>query len=70
MSPRPVPDGWKEYRKIATVLAIQMDVPFRVETLEGTMQGNPGDYLVMNKETEECWPVKKEIFEKTYVKVS
>jgi len=62
-------DNWKRYRKVATVLAMQMDIPFCVETLEGTMHGKPGDYLVMNEETEECWPVKKEIFEKTYEEV-
>ena len=56
---------YKEYRKIATVKARQMDSSFKVPTLEGTMTGNPGDYLCMGVD-DELWPVKKEIFEKTY----
>ena len=59
---------FKEYRKIATVYAKQMDESFEVETLEGTMKGKAGDYLCVGAEGER-WPIKKEIFEKTYVEV-
>lgn len=59
----------KEYRKIATVRAKQMNRPFDVETLEGHMTGNKGDYLCIGIEGEK-WPVKKEIFEKTYTEVT
>ncbi len=57
---------WKEYRKTATVMAKQMDEDFEVETLEGTMKGKAGDYLCRGPAGEE-WPIKKEIFESTYV---
>lgn len=54
-----------EYRKTATVRAIQMDAPFRVETTEGVMEGAAGDYLCQGP-AGECWPIKREVFEATY----
>lgn len=62
--PNPKETG-KEYHKTATVFAVQMDKPFKVDTLEGVMQGNAGDYLCQGVENE-MWPVKKRIFESTY----
>lgn len=59
---------FKEYRKTATVLAVKMDVEFTVNTIEGVMKGNAGDYLCEGVEKER-WPIKKEIFEKSYVLV-
>lgn len=53
------------YRKTATVKAQQLTFHFSVETNEGTMRGNAYDYLCEGIEGER-WPVKKEIFEKTY----
>lgn len=55
----------REYRKTATVMARQMAEAFTVETLEGTMTGQPGDYLCRGPAGEE-WPIKREIFEATY----
>jgi patatin-like phospholipase/acyl hydrolase len=43
----------------------QMDEPFEVETLEGTMQGKPGDYLVIGA-VDEMYVISKEVFERTY----
>ena len=60
--------GWDEYKKVATVMAKQMDEDFEVETLEGTMKGKAGDYLCQGPAGEE-WPIKKGIFEATYVVV-
>jgi|LGVF01.1.fsa_nt_gb hypothetical protein len=61
-----VPFGdFKEYRKTATVQAIQLELEFAVNTLEGIMTGQPGDYLCEGIDGER-WAVKKEIFEKTY----
>jgi len=58
--------GFKNYwKKQVKVQARQMDKPFVVETLEGTMEGKKGDYLVRGIEGEE-YPVDREIFEKTY----
>lgn len=61
-------DGAKTYKKIATVRAKQMDRDFVVNTLEGVMKGHKGDYLCEGA-TGERWPIKKEIFEETYVEV-
>jgi len=55
-----------DYRKKPVVVqAIQINVPFSVETLEGTMQGNPGDYLIRGVNGE-YYPCKPDIFAKTY----
>ena len=61
----------KEYRKTATVLAVPIGQNIEVETREGWLLANKGDYLVVNKNDRTYpWPVKKEIFESTYVEVS
>lgn len=36
-----------------------------IETLEGTMFFEDGDYLIKNQ-TGECYPCRKDIFEETY----
>ena len=51
--------------KKVVVHAVQMEVPFKVETLEGMMLGEAGDYLMKGIEGE-YYPCKKEIFERTY----
>ncbi len=43
----------------------QINEEFEVETLEGTMRGNPGDYLMIGVNGE-MYPCAKDIFEKTY----
>jgi len=55
----------KAMKKPLEVEAKQMDRDFVVETLEGLMHGNRGDYLVKGIEGE-YYPVKRQIFEKTY----
>ena len=56
-----------EYRKVATVRAIQIESDLEIETREGWLTANKGDYLVVNaKDGTYPWPVKKEIFESTY----
>ncbi|OLD02447.1 MAG: hypothetical protein AUJ07_08640 [Crenarchaeota archaeon 13_1_40CM_3_53_5] len=59
---------WIYYAKKMLVIARQMTEPFEVKTLEGTMKGQSGDYWVRNADdlSGPGWPVKKEIFEKTY----
>jgi hypothetical protein len=42
-----------------------MQEPFRVETLEGTLEGKAGDYLMIGVRGE-MYPCAKEIFEETY----
>ncbi len=58
-------DYIKTYKKTVPVKAIQIHENFSVDTLENTMFGNAGDYLCEGIAGEK-WPVKKEIFEKTY----
>ncbi len=52
-------------KKPVNVLAAKMDEPFEVETLEGTMHGNAGDYLIRGVKGE-WYPCKPDIFEMTY----
>lgn len=63
------PDGMREYRKTATVLARRLDAEetVRVDTLEGPALGRPGDYLVQaNTELGERWICRGDVFEATY----
>jgi len=53
------------YRKTTPVRAIQLFEPFSVETLEGTMEGKAGDYLMIGINGE-MYPCDAEIFAKTY----
>ncbi len=52
-------------KKPIPVKAYQTDKPLNIETLEGTMHANPGDWIITGPDGER-WPVKREIFEKTY----
>lgn len=47
------------------VRCIQMEEPFEVETLEGTLRGRAGDWLMVGIHGE-MYPIAREIFEKTY----
>lgn len=55
-----------KYQKIVPVTAVQMHVHFHVQTQEGLMRGEPGDYLCGPGAEGEFWPVKRTIFETTY----
>jgi hypothetical protein len=60
--------SWKEYIKKPIVIhAKQMKNDFEIETPEGVMRGRAGDYVVCGIEGE-TYPVKKDIFKKTYEK--
>lgn len=59
-------EGMQPCRKKPVVVhAKKIDGPFCVDTLEGVMSGNPGDYL-MKGINGELYPCKKEIFEKSF----
>ena len=61
-----IPTEWNAVKKLPIiVLAIHMTQDFEVETLEGTMMGKKGDYLLKGIKGE-LYPVKKEIFEASY----
>jgi len=55
----------KAMKKPIPISCIAILQGFEVETLEGTMKGNAGDYLMMGVNGE-LYPCAKEIFEKTY----
>lgn len=55
----------KAVKKPIIVDAYQTTQATFIETLEGTMKANKGDWIITGVEGEQ-WPVKKEIFEKTY----
>lgn len=58
-------DYKKALKKPIPVRCIQMEEAFEVETLEGLMKGQPGDWLMIGVNGE-MYPCAKNIFEKTY----
>lgn len=58
-------EGFRKCRKTAHAEAVRVEEPFAVETLEGTMIGNAGDYLMRGVQGE-LYPCAAEIFERTY----
>lgn len=65
---RLIDEEWVAYiRKPVQVLAKRMWEDFEVNTLEGTMKGKAGSYLVGVEG--ELYPVAESIFKKTYEKV-
>lgn len=52
-------------KKPVPVRCIQLHEPFRVETMEGVMEGKAGDYLIIGVKGE-MYPCDKTIFEETY----
>lgn len=52
-------------KKPIPVQAYQVDAKTLVNTIEGPLYAQPGDWIITGTEGEQ-WPVKKEIFEKTY----
>lgn len=58
--------GMSKYRRKPTEqFAVQVNEPFTVDTLEGKMKGDSGDYMVIGTKGEQ-YPVKREIFESIY----
>jgi len=57
---------FKKFRKKPIVIsAALLDEPIEIETLEGTMIGNIGDYLIRGI-SGEYYPCKPEIFNASY----
>ena len=54
-----------EYRKTTTILACRMDRPFEVETLEGVMEAQPGDWLAVGV-AGELYPIAADVFARSY----
>lgn len=55
-----------QYRKLPVVIdAVQIDRQMTIETLEGIMTGNPGDWLITGVKGEQYF-CKNDIFRVTY----
>lgn len=60
---------WEKFRKKPVVVkAFKTETELRIETLEGNMKANSGDWVIMGVNGE-VYPCKPDIFEKTYEKV-
>lgn len=59
------PKEVKAIKKPIPVMARQVKNKTIVKTIEGDLTAQPGDWIITGVDGEE-WPVKKEIFEKTY----
>lgn len=57
----------RRYRKAAAVLAERATEAGVISTPEGDMHFAAGDYLVTDSPPTHAWPVKREVFERTYV---
>lgn len=57
--------SYKVVKRSIPVEAYQTKKPIDIQTLEGTMHANAGDWIITGVEGER-WPVKEEIFKKTY----
>ncbi|NLY44734.1 MAG: hypothetical protein GX053_01900 [Tissierella sp.] len=55
-------------KKQIIVEAYQTNIPIDIETLEGTIHANKGDWIVTGVKGER-YPVRKDIFEETYIAV-
>ena len=55
----------KAVKKPIPVEAYQTDKGLIIKTLEGDMTANPGDWILTGINGEQ-WPVRNEIFKKTY----
>ena len=60
---------FKKFRKIPVVIeAYQTDVEMEIETLEGVMKADKGDWIIKGVKGE-LYPCKSDVFEMTYEKV-
>ena len=59
---------FKKYRKIPVVIeAYQTEKEIEIETLEGIMKANTGDWIIRGVKGE-VYPCKPDVFEMTYEK--
>ena len=57
------------YRKKTFVLAYQAETEGTIETLEGAMHYQPGDWILGPGAGGEFWPVRDDVFRATYEEV-
>ena len=61
---------FKKFRKIPVIIeAYQTDEKMEIETLEGTMKADKGDWIIKGVKGE-LYPCKPDVFEMTYEKVT
>ena len=60
----------RRYRKTALVWAERATTRGSIETPEGVMSYEAGDYLVADSPPTHMWPVKREVFERTHEPLS
>ena len=61
--------AWENFRKRPIVIqAVRVYHPIEIETLEGTMRADIGDWIIKGINGE-LYPCKPDIFKKTYEKV-
>lgn len=58
------------FEKTGTVRAIVAQQAGSIVTLEGTMRFGAGDYIVSDDPPTHAWPVRKDIFERTYRQIA
>jgi hypothetical protein len=56
----------RRYRKTAYVWAEPATMAGSIDTPEGRMEYEAGDYIVADSPPTHVWPVKREIFERTH----
>ena len=63
-------EKFEKFEKIPVVIeAYQTDVEMEIETLEGTMKANKGDWIIKGVKGE-LYPCKPDVFDMTYKKVN
>ncbi len=63
-------NNFKQYRKLPIVIKARIaDREEFIETLEGTMKANVGDYIICRL-SGELYPCKPDIFKKSYEEVN
>lgn len=63
-------NNFKQYRKLPVIIKARItDREEFIETLEGTMKANAGDYIICGL-SGELYPCKPDIFKKSYEEVN
>lgn len=63
-------NNFKQYRKLPVIIKARVaDREEFIETLEGTMKANIGDYIICGL-SGELYPCKPDIFKKSYEEVN
>lgn len=59
---------FREYRKTSTTWAVELPEDVTVQTPDGEMEAEAGDYLAIDAE-EHLYPIDAEVFARTYAAV-